>query len=83
MIVERGWPTLPRMGLLRTLAILEEADRIYERRYGPGAGSRPRIYFTSGTRGSGSIDAQSARTRSRAGSKEHAMVRVSPASALR
>jgi hypothetical protein len=83
MIVERGSPTLPCMGLLRTLAILEEADRIYERRYGPGAGSRPRIYFTSGTRGSGSIDAQSARTRSRAGSKEHAMVRVSPASALR
>jgi hypothetical protein len=83
MIVERGWLTVPGMGLLRTLAMLEEVDRIYERRYGPGAGSRPRIYLTSGARGSGTIDAQSARTRSRAGSKEHAMVRVSPASALR
>lgn len=83
MIVEVGRPTLPGMGLLRTLAMLEEADRIYERRYGPGAGSRPRIYNTSGMRGSGSIDAHSARTRSSAGSKEHAMVRTSPASALR
>jgi hypothetical protein len=83
MIGSGGGATLRGMGLLRTLAMLEEADRSYERRYGPGAGSRPRIYFTSGTRGSGSIAGHSARTRSSAGSNEQAMVRMSPASALR
>lgn len=72
------------MGLLRVLDMLLEADRIYERRYGWAAtGLHARIHYTSGTRGSGLIDSHSARTRSRAGSKLHAMVRMSPASALR
>jgi hypothetical protein len=77
-------PTLRRMSLLRVRNMLQEADRIYERRYGPAAtGPRATIYMTSGTRGSGLMDSHSARTRSRAGSNEHAMVRMSPASALR
>lgn len=77
-------PTLRGMGLLRVLAMLHEADRIYQRRYGSAAtGPQARIHYTSGTRGSGLIDSHSARTRSRAGSKLHAMVRMSPASALR
>jgi hypothetical protein len=76
--------TLHGMGLLRVLDMLQEADRIYERRYGPAAtGPRATIYMTSLTRGSGLIDSHSARTRSRAGSNEHAMVRMSPASAFR
>ena len=84
MLREAAAATLRGMSLLRTLNMLNEADRIYERRYGPAAtGPRATIYITSGTRGSGLIDAHSARTRSRAGSNEHAMVRMSPASALR
>lgn len=44
---------------------------------------RPSRYRTTGTRGSGSMDPHASRTRSRAGSNEQAMVRTSPARALR
>jgi hypothetical protein len=72
-----------RMALLRTLEMLKTGERINDLLYRRTTSVRARPQPTSGTLGSGVMPGQSWRTWSSAGSYEHAIVRMSPASALR
>ena len=64
-------------------ALETRLGRLRRRTAQPGAGAATPVDATSGSRGSGSIESQVARTQSRSGSNEQAIVRRSPASALR
>ena len=81
----RGCPRTqhPSMALLKTLEMLKTGERINDLLYRRTTGARRPVQRTSGTLGSGSISPQPWRTWSSFGSKEQAIVRMSPASALR
>ena len=67
------------MALLKTLEMLQAGERAAELLYRATTRNQP----TSGTRGSAAMPGQLWRTWSSDGSKEHAIVRMSPANAFR
>ena len=73
-----------RMALLKTLEMLKAGERAIDLLYSrtTNASGRPG-QRTSGTRGSAGMPGQLWRTWSSDGSNEHAIVRMSPANALR
>jgi hypothetical protein len=72
-----------RVALLRTLELLKAGEAANELLYGSTTGRSSTRQPTRGTRGSGARLGQLWRTWSREGSNEHAIVRMSPANALR
>jgi hypothetical protein len=71
------------MALLRTLELLKAGEAANDLLFGRTTGGIASRQPTRGTRGSGARLGHVWRTWSRAGSNEHAIVRMSPANALR
>lgn len=81
----KGGPaSMAGMGLLKTLEMLQAGERANDLLYTRTTSASGRIgQRTSGTRGSGGMPGQLWRTWSSTGSYEQAIVRMSPANALR
>jgi len=84
MRLDRDAASMAGMGLLKTLEMLQVAEQAHDLLYGRTTGAVDRDgQRTSGTRGSGGRPGQLWRTWSSTGSYEQAIVRMSPANALR
>ena len=79
-----GAASMAGMGLLKTLEMLKAGERANDLLYSRTTNASGRIgQRTSGTRGSAGMPGQLWRTWSSTGSYEQAIVRMSPANALR